>query len=155
MNIRRLITKLPPLNRHIDRRIHHHLEQTAVRAADALRDGNLGISHDLTHGALARYGHKAAYPMVTTWCGGIEQVTALDPDADGFVGVRPVFLGPDGETTDASTVPAPVRWTGQIIAARAAGDDDTFEALLTALPEDEHECCSHLRTLLGMVVMMA
>ena len=57
----------------------------------------------------------------------------------------------------AADVPAPVRWAGQIIAARAANDPDTYVALMQAPAEgaDLGECIMALLTVVAANVDLA
>jgi hypothetical protein len=55
--------------------------------------------------------------------------------------------------TDADKVPAEVRWAGRVIAARAANDHATWDALMDALPDDGQAIGAHVAKVLEMSVL--
>jgi hypothetical protein len=78
------------------------------------------------------------------------------PDEPGpGVIVQPAWA--DDETgeviEDADAVNGYHRWAGRLLAARAAMDHDSCEALLRSLPEDGGECGRHVTILLEMVAL--
>jgi hypothetical protein len=71
--------------------------------------------------------------------------------------VRPAWVNADtGQLTmDADALPPAVRWAGQLIAARAALDFESFQALLTAMPTDGFKRGEYANTLLMTCVSTA
>lgn len=70
------------------------------------------------------------------WC---DTLALRQQAVTGSIGsdlVRPVWLDENGNVqTDPDDVPGPVRWAGRLIAARAALDKDTWDALIAAIPD--------------------
>lgn len=59
----------------------------------------------------------------------------------------------DQRVTDADGVPRPeVAWAGRMLAARAAGDEDAWRALLTSVPDAEFG--RHVGALLEMCALV-
>jgi hypothetical protein len=65
---------------------------------------------------------------------------------------RPLWVNTGtGEVGSADDVPAEVRWAGQLIAARAAWDEDAYTALARAVPRTPEAVTAHVATLLECV----
>lgn len=69
------------------------------------------------------------------------KIRGMPPPQDGVPEdgpVRPAWLNAETGrlTMDADDLPPAVRWAGQLVAARAAMDADSFQALLKAMPAD-------------------
>jgi hypothetical protein len=83
----------------------------------------------------AMSGSEALIVAIVAWC---DTLLARHPDGP-HAGDRPVQVGwledGKGRVQHAEDVPPPARWAGQVIAARAALDEDAFYALLGAPAE--------------------
>lgn len=79
----------------------------------------------------------------------------IDPDA--VRNPRPIRLmfsaGGTGPATGADQVRPAVAWSGRLIAARAAMDEEQFRALLNAAPRDTRGAARWMGELLGVVAM--
>jgi hypothetical protein len=88
------------------------------------------------------YGSAGVELAIRTWCDTltiIQHQPAGLPDGTPVI-TRPVWLKPGtGERMDIENVTPWFRWAGQIVAARASMDQDTYNALLAALPDDPRE----------------
>jgi hypothetical protein len=105
--------------------------------------------------ALNRIGDETGSEgMSIAICSWIDTVSARlrqlgMPEANGMP-VRPMWINDETEAVaDADGVPPAVRWAGQLAAARAAKDRQTWEALIMALPEDPSEAGQHIWALLS------
>lgn len=58
------------------------------------------------------------------------------------------------DTADSEYVPDRVRWAGRVIAARAADDQPTWDALMAALPDDGKAIGEHVAAVLETVALM-
>ena len=68
--------------------------------------------------------------------------------------VRLAFMNADsGEVGGADDVPEEVRWAGRVLAARAADDEDAWNALMDALPDDPAATGRHVARLLHLVAL--
>ena len=139
---------VPAVDAATGRRAGVNREQLKSRALDLSADA-LGayMGGDIPGAAAAiqavsdETGSEGVGWMLVAWCD-----TLIEVQARARGGVRrPVLAAPswvdcDGHATgDAASVPAPVRWAGQLVAARAAGDNEMVRALLTSMPGDARE----------------
>lgn len=142
------------INRLIDRLINRrpevaiaYIENRADRALTAAITGNCATGHAITGKTIAAFGPIAAYPMIAIWCdAALRQIPGYPFDDDTNINLE--FSDPDDTAVEPDQVLACQRWTGQIIAARARGDQDMFEALFEALPADAFQLHRHLGALL-------
>jgi hypothetical protein len=142
--INRLITRL--INRRPEVAIEY-IQNRANRALTATITGNCATGHAITGKTIDAFGPTAAYPMITTWCdAALTRVPGYPFDDDTNINLE--FSDPDDTTVEPDQVLACQRWTGQIIAARARGDQDMFDALFEALPADPFQLHRHLGALL-------
>lgn len=87
------------------------------------------------------------------WCDTLIGRTHGDLQDSGS-GVRLVFKNADsGEMGGADDVPAPTRWAGRLIAARAAMDQPTWQALLEAIPPGNDAVSEYVGALLQTIVV--
>lgn len=85
-------------------------------------------------------GHGTLLALVA-WCDWLiisQNRSRGQPDDATAELARPVWLNPQTGriVMDAGGVPPAVAWAGQLVAARAAMDQDAFNALLSAMPAD-------------------
>jgi hypothetical protein len=131
----------------------HHIIRDARRALQAAAAGDCTTGHRITQRVAHRYGPAATLPMALLWCDAIVADMPIPPEVRANAQVRLVFLEASRMTegpADPSEVPAPVRWTGQVISACAVGDMEMFFALFDALPVEGLERQEHLGELLHM-----
>jgi hypothetical protein len=93
--------------------------------------------------SLATGPHGVSEALIA-WCDwNLELQRQLDGRTrpQGPVTVIPAWENPEtGQLClDAAAMPPDERWAGQLVAARAAGDLDNFNALLSAMPDDGYE----------------
>lgn len=60
---------------------------------------------------------------------------------------------PSDEPIELAGLPRDIEWCGRAIAARTAGDEDTWTALLFALPAEDANAREHLRRLVTMLAV--
>lgn len=110
-------------------------ERGITVARDALRAAMREDWPAMTTAVESLSGSQALIVAITAWCD-----TLLAHHPDGFPrGGQPVRVAwmdkNAGQVQHAEDVPMPVRWAGQVLAARAAMDEDGFWALMNA-PSD-------------------
>ena len=112
-----------------------------IRLASAAMQAALASKHDSAVSYLQRIndecGGQGLYVALMAWC---------DAYADHATGGAPTparvnmsFIREDtGQLDDENSdrLPPEIRWAGQIVAARAALDQDRFDELITKMPDD-------------------
>lgn len=114
---------------------------------DAERQRGIALATDALHAAMredwpamrdavtALSGSEALIVAITAWCDTLLGCHPDGPRSDGRL-VQVCWLQDGkGPVQHAEEVPPPARWAGQVIAARAALDEDAFWALMDAPAE--------------------
>lgn len=106
-----------------------------ARAAlvEAMRTGVTQKVADVVQRIWTETGPDGAYTALMAWC----DTVAIQAGVDGSKPVHIAFQAREtGEITGAEGVTRPESvWAGQMISARVARDQETFEALIYAIPE--------------------
>lgn len=130
-------------------------DKRAVRlAGDALRAAlteNWPVANKTVERIDAECG---ATGIVTAILGWSDTLIARVPNLTGRP-VRLAFMNADSGRIDenADDVPDETRWAGRLLAARAADDEATWNALVDALPDDPAAVGAHVGHLLQMVAL--
>lgn len=99
-----------------------------------------------------RHGGRGLMAAILAWCDTAILKMTGSFTASGSVAVA--FQAVEtGEIGGADDVPAEVRWAGRLIAARAADDEPTFNALIESVPSDPKAMGAHVARLLEMVAI--
>lgn len=130
-------------------------ERRALRlASDALRCAVAG-DRERAFRVVERIGDECGGEgLALAMVGWSDTLIARVPNLTGKP-VRLAFMQADSGRVDenADDVPAEVRWSGRLLAARAADDRQTWNALIDALPEDGEQVGHHVGCFLGMVAL--
>lgn len=105
-----------------------------------------------------------AVKRISDECGGVGMGRALLGWSDTLIARMPARNGRPFQLsfmetttgrvdTNADDVPPHVRWAGRVIAARAKKDQETWDALMEALPDDGLIIAEHVSALLQMVTL--
>lgn len=131
------------------------VQQRALRlAGNALRAAyadNLPLANTIIERIDAECGVEGVTLAILGWS---DTLIKRTPHLTGKP-VRLAFMNADSGRVDenADDVPQEVRWAGRLIAARAADDEQTWNALIDALPRDEAAVGRHVGHLLQMVAL--
>lgn len=121
----------------------HDLTGRAFRAA-MRRDDK--VASALVSRIDTELGAQAVHAALTAWADTTIHALGLDYG-------KPKHLhwqhADTGKRDDASAVPPPARWAGQLLNARVALDEDTWAALIDALPDDAQQVGLHVMTFLS------
>jgi hypothetical protein len=96
----------------------------------------------------AEYGGEGLTEAIIAWC---DTLTAALPIPSGGDLAGLGWVDETGQARAADDVDPQVRWAGRIVMARAREDQDTFSALIAALPDDGAAVSQHLAVLLRLI----
>jgi hypothetical protein len=137
-------------------------------------DKNRARAFDLTTAALQAamterwVAAGSALTAINTELGGAGVAYAIKALCDTLIGrereltgtedgtpIRPAWFDTDRNrlSLDADEVPVEARWAGRLIAARAAMDRDSYDALIAAVGTDGRTVAAHVSALLQMVAL--
>ncbi len=95
-------------------------------------------------------GGEGVIAAMSAWC---DTLLIHTHDIDPKVPLRLLFVNADtGDIGDADDVPPEVRWAGRLVAARAAMDKPTWDALIDSIPHDDSAISRHISVLLRSIV---